>query len=728
MNPSSSLHFVYRSQRDGPLARRVVRLPDASVLAWFQRGWREAEDPAAWVAAECGGPVAALDSVLVEARRRSLPCPASEAELGQLLGAHLYFPIEGCPTEIHFDGRSLRVATSNSQPDVAFYLLDEATVRERPDRVAWLLHADPALPPGGADAPYVLPADVQVQRTRPTSTPAYPARESAFTCAVLLTPHSNASFEHPRTVIFPGLRLPDLPTWLRSTLPAVRYRHDHFHQPADRIESWPAEILLLRAMLDPGDTDLLPALRRCNEYPSHSFCGRDTYRQSQDEGVAPHAVARAALEALRPSLTPLDSDPERSIVGAHEHVAWLWKHLTDEVGYEQWIFFDDAWAAAHPDLASSLLRYATRWDPLADGPPVRELVAPPPTTPEEDEASRARRLDRIATRELPPDVLARWAWDPDTAIRAAVASVPTPAETAVVLARDADLGVRRALASNVEASPDAHRLLATDPDVTVRRAVADNAYSDEVLVVLARDPDVQIRRLVAAKGFGPEEAVALLARDPDPGVRAVCAATDPADLAELARSADPELPGLVAANPAAPPEALAWLAENGTEEVRRTLALNPATPPAVLASLAAHESEPLREALARHAATPPDVMARLAREGSRSVRWNLACNPAVPAGILDLLIDGPDLGSLAVALAGHPNLPLHVLEPLVTHPEAWLRSAVVANPRLPLPPAGGARGGSRPRREPQGEQGARPAQADAAGRGRRSERMRRGRS
>ncbi len=32
--------------------------------------------------------------------------------------------------------------------------------------------------------------------------------------------------------------------------------------------------------------------------------------------------------------------------------------------YHQWYFFDDLWAAAHPDLANALLRYASRWDVL----------------------------------------------------------------------------------------------------------------------------------------------------------------------------------------------------------------------------------------------------------------------------------------------------------------------------------------------------------------------------
>jgi hypothetical protein len=41
-------------------------------------------------------------------------------------------------------------------------------------------------------------------------------------------------------------------------------------------------------------------------------------------------------------------------------------HCSGSFGYQQWYLFDTAWAATHPDLARSLLRYANHWDPLGD--------------------------------------------------------------------------------------------------------------------------------------------------------------------------------------------------------------------------------------------------------------------------------------------------------------------------------------------------------------------------
>ncbi|MER5644591.1 hypothetical protein [Streptosporangium sp. NPDC002524] len=38
--------------------------------------------------------------------------------------------------------------------------------------------------------------------------------------------------------------------------------------------------------------------------------------------------------------------------------------IVDEYfGHRQWFVFDDVWAAAHPDLAVSLLHHGSHWDP-----------------------------------------------------------------------------------------------------------------------------------------------------------------------------------------------------------------------------------------------------------------------------------------------------------------------------------------------------------------------------
>src|SRR5262249_30101098 len=61
------------------------------------------------------------------------------------------------------------------------------------------------------------------------------------------------------------------------------------------------------------------------------------------------------------------ADPTKSVIEVYEHLGQMGLHA-ERFGksdfYHRWYLFDDAWVAAHPNLASSLLRSVTRWDVL----------------------------------------------------------------------------------------------------------------------------------------------------------------------------------------------------------------------------------------------------------------------------------------------------------------------------------------------------------------------------
>jgi hypothetical protein len=61
----------------------------------------------------------------------------------------------------------------------------------------------------------------------------------------------------------------------------------------------------------------------------------------------------------------LPEPPPAARVAVGEHLAQAARYIDDFFGYEQLFLFDTQWAAANPDLALSLLRYATHWDPFA---------------------------------------------------------------------------------------------------------------------------------------------------------------------------------------------------------------------------------------------------------------------------------------------------------------------------------------------------------------------------
>jgi UV DNA damage repair endonuclease len=64
----------------------------------------------------------------------------------------------------------------------------------------------------------------------------------------------------------------------------------------------------------------------------------------------------------------LDHDPSKSLISTTDHLLQLCLHTGICFGrdvHHQWIFFDDLWAGANPDLADGILRYAQRWDVLS---------------------------------------------------------------------------------------------------------------------------------------------------------------------------------------------------------------------------------------------------------------------------------------------------------------------------------------------------------------------------
>jgi hypothetical protein len=337
------LWFVYRSHYEGPLSRRIRRLNAPSLLAWFQsriEKARSAPEPSETVDEELGGYVYGLGSLFEAVVEHSLPPPRSLAELKALLDEHLY--VEG---EFVIDEHSLRVLTDDDEVALAYFFFDETAPR---DRVAFLFQEDPRLPDGDAPGPFEPPLEVA---------PLLPAGAGGgATWACLFTFYDGDSI--PGTVgVFPGVRLPQLASHLRSVIP--------HSQPTDWsedwLETWPLELRLLRAQLAPDDQRLSPALERCAAYPLVELGGT---RLGNRFGLLPHAAAREEVAKAESGLAHR-GDRGQSIVHEGDHVAVLCAHTSRHFGFQQWILFDDRWAAAQPALAASILRYAKSWDPFA---------------------------------------------------------------------------------------------------------------------------------------------------------------------------------------------------------------------------------------------------------------------------------------------------------------------------------------------------------------------------
>jgi hypothetical protein len=112
------MFFVCRWRESSPFSKRVVRLPDATVLDWFRRGW-EQDDYDEWIAAELEDDVYGLGSIFSQAQERKLAAPQTVAELRELLHEHLWVEGDDDDTFIRLGEHALRVRTDDDEVQVS---------------------------------------------------------------------------------------------------------------------------------------------------------------------------------------------------------------------------------------------------------------------------------------------------------------------------------------------------------------------------------------------------------------------------------------------------------------------------------------------------------------------------------------------------------------------------------------------------------------------------------
>jgi uncharacterized protein (TIGR02996 family) len=109
----------------------------------------------------------------------------------------------------------------------------------------------------------------------------------------------------------------------------------------------------------PGISLLRGAFGRLARFP-----GKLQDQLPQDPGL--DAACRSLVEMEARHRSELRTTCH-SLIHVENHLAQLCLDVSwaDEPYYDQWIFFDDLWASAHPDLANAILRFAGRWDVLS---------------------------------------------------------------------------------------------------------------------------------------------------------------------------------------------------------------------------------------------------------------------------------------------------------------------------------------------------------------------------
>ncbi|MEV4325788.1 hypothetical protein ACIBK1_11960 [Microbispora rosea] len=109
-------------------------------------------------------------------------------------------------------------------------------------------------------------------------------------------------------------------------------------------------------MIAPGEEEIASALERCNRW--------GPLEEWPPEISAPHYRAHEHALRLLEDFVPADGrDPGRTLIRCDGHLAQMAIHMDEGSGYRQWFLFDDVWAAAHPEMAASLMRFGAHWDP-----------------------------------------------------------------------------------------------------------------------------------------------------------------------------------------------------------------------------------------------------------------------------------------------------------------------------------------------------------------------------
>lgn len=375
-----SVYFVYRSFDHGPTGKFLKRFDDKTVLAWFQRNWddlaiedREQSDELLQEAVGCEGWF--LWNPFHFAFENGVSRPSTGKALLELLGQ--CFDDEALRGSPH----CLQMFTEEDGEGGALYFFDDHFLNRSGGLAAYLLHEDWRLPSGIGDGKFTA--------TEPTIDLQPGGTGAGTTYFVPLERNS----KYPLDDVAPayrinGIRLPELAQHL---CPFRLTSNDAYGAPR-RLQQLPALLLGDVKLVNPTEATFLKAVQANPSESTHWSAWAD-WRQEQELEPPGIELLRRSFERfarfpgnLQDDL-PLAGDLTKcrgrlremekehrdklrtklhSLIHVENHMAQMCvdgSH-SDEPYFGQWVFFDDLWASAHPDLANAILRFSARWDVL----------------------------------------------------------------------------------------------------------------------------------------------------------------------------------------------------------------------------------------------------------------------------------------------------------------------------------------------------------------------------
>jgi uncharacterized protein (TIGR02996 family) len=374
-----SVYFAYRSPHLAPAGKYLKRFDDATVADWFAARWwwitvPDEETLERRVNRELGCKGHAVHRLFLD---RLGPSPRTA---GQLVELAEEAEVEEAACE---SSHCLQVEMSMAGADVerAYFFFDDHYLSRNRKRAAYLLNEGWRLPEHEGKERF--------RRTRFAMPQGPDAGGRGATYAVLLCAEDIVGCyrELVGGHLVSGVRLAELARYLIET---------------ENVD-WIAELGLLRA--------LLPVPRKGAKAQERAFLERlrvepadnatwgaysDWLQEQGEPPAGPYLLRQALLRAGWEKQGVFANDyafwddlagpvagvyeggqylaaqydrcrGTRPQVHVGEHLAQMCARRAGEEGdiYDQWILFDDVWAAGQPDLANAILCFAERWDVLS---------------------------------------------------------------------------------------------------------------------------------------------------------------------------------------------------------------------------------------------------------------------------------------------------------------------------------------------------------------------------
>jgi len=353
-----AVYFVYRSHEGAPSEKHVRRFEHDTVLDWAKAAWKLHD-----TRAEANEYGRQLFSGLDTDAFHTLFTPYEDYPMPRrprtMADVKRWFDAFYCEETAH-GPHHIQCLTEWGDNQRAVYVFDDHYRAKKPGKADFLLLDGWALPEGESDArPPKLPKTTEAK-------PSGDADGTLYFISTFVDCKYNLE-DLCDAYRIPGLRVPDLARYL-----LLHPEPAELDFPLLSIHSGLLEVFHAPSGDDAG---FLAAIR---DQPAEmtNWAAYSDWLADRDRLAAGLHLLDLTLRSEAAAPRGDQRKPQLDLVRVTPHMAQSCKHdgrypdapgddLTTDDWFEQYIFFDDRWAAAHPTLAAGVLTFASRWDVLS---------------------------------------------------------------------------------------------------------------------------------------------------------------------------------------------------------------------------------------------------------------------------------------------------------------------------------------------------------------------------